>query len=420
MCALSSTQLLSQLSLQEPMPSCYTLLTQRVLHETIKNVQLYNQTYSLAIGVLKVLKRVVTILTDKIVDLETFDGLLSDRACQIRAILVASHYLMLKKGLNKAYTLEKIDLLTRALLQKQEELKEKSPVLMQEKTTREQLLDKVGKLAIPIELLQLTQLFLLNEIKEFKPKASECHDCKQQVVGFREETEQQKLSFYFDPAHLSLKAFVDATKVLLCEQSIRHLQKMCRTAADPVTQLMLSDKNIRMINKKMELPCFYTVKGALDSALEMKMGVLLKVKRADHTVEPDPKLPFEVQIPLTPLGSDLSAPILVFEAIKGGQDLTQESAQTYLERLQKHDLHHLIVLNIAKHPQYSDNGGLDTVPLLAQEKKEKERLEALAQKALEVGCCLENMRLLRITHIFCDTLGSQKQKEEKGHARKEP
>jgi hypothetical protein len=163
--------------------------------------------------------------------------------------------------------------------------------------------------------------------------------------------------------------------------------------------------------------------------------LLLKVKLTRHTIESSPEGAFEIAllfdthvkgklIPMKATEVNLTQPLFVIEGMRGGRLQEEEPKEHYLQRLLRLDLMHLLHLNYAQHTQYTSDGSmkagtaplegknpLDSIEGLKANPQERQRLELMVTEAKRIGCSLQNMQLLCVTHIFSDTLGSQLNKK---------
>lgn len=398
-----------KLRLKDDTLSVYDILGKQLCQEPVANVAGYKQAVALGIGALKLMGRNVTILLQPDANLEQYDALLGDTACQIRAIFVA-----ILHGERANFSLQSVlkevcDLTKRLESELQDLQKIQNCNLCRQKTTIGKLLQSLGECELPPALVQLAKLFMLAESKHFRPNKYTCIDCGQDVDGFREVADASKLQCYFGELAVAkpnkVAKIIEKTKPELCHVALAFLQNKAKLACDPYTQKMICSENIRVIEGREEIPCYYSCISVLQIALHCNVAVLVKVKTTEHNVETSPESPFDAALFLTP-EKDPTKAMIVIEAMR----MSAKSREAYTAFLQQQDLHHLIALNAAHHSQYSDKGMLESVPLLTDDTEEMKRLQHLSQGALNKGCCKQNMELLCITHIFCDTLASQLKK----------
>ncbi|HXF29028.1 MAG TPA: hypothetical protein VN457_04200, partial [Chlamydiales bacterium] len=279
---------------------------------------------------------------------------------------------------------------------------------------------------VPVEILTLAQAYLLTQtcIEDMGQKSSAvtCLDCNEKVNGLQQRTVYSRVkNIHKFASEGNIQAIVDGAKVALTATSCAFIREQAQAVAeDPTVSLMLSTKNRTYIHGREEMPCFASLMTVFKSCLAQGIPILLKVKKAAHTVEQKPEN-YDVRLLLQPKNgafqavklteADKKAPLFVLEAQRCGKAIAEESAETYQQRLMHSKFMTLMRLNAAAHKQYSD--ATLQVPTLVEESADKDSLvskefSALQEAAKKHGCCFENQTLLRITHAFCDTFEAQK------------
>lgn len=351
--------------------------------------------------------------------LENFDGLVSDTACQIRAIIVAKAYLETMSQPRSIDELKKLqcDLnqlatLCNSLANDMDTLSRKQSYFAQERIIVGSLLkqEKV-ELRIPESVLQLGRLFMLHEVILYKKMVKPCSDasCKQEVVTFQEQTDANKLLCYFKNVQFDeISKLIEYSKLCISRFGANYLREIAQSVCPGVVSRMLKPSSARVIQNREELACFYSLKAVVKAALSYQIPIVLKVKKALHPVEADPKEPFDVKILYRPQNKQrfvINRPAsedkcaIVIEAIRAGAAIQAESTESYLARLKEHDIEYLCDLNAAQHRQYTRE---EEIPEL--EAGEKEKLASLVVQAKSLGCAYGNKLLLGITHIFCESM----------------
>ncbi len=322
--------------------------------------------------------------------LEAFDALASDCACQVRALFVATF--SLDQNLQKeAATLKQTI----------------KPCLEKLNLNGRQVKSCSCSASEPI--LRLAQCFMLAQVRAVVKTKKLCTHCQQSEEGFQEQTDCNKLAKYFrfksTPSDEVIKIVEEAKQAV----ALFGAHFLSQQTQNSLYAKMLSTDNQLAINGRQELPCFYSLQTVFESAMAKQIPILLKVKKTAHTHEKSPDEPFETAI-LLENGASLSSISCVI--VVEGMRMSDETPEAHKKRLLTYSFFDLLAMDGAQHPQYTGNRGIETIPAFQNEQlgEEKKRLYSLAAKAKEVGCHKENMQLLCITHIFCDTLTQQKEK----------
>ncbi len=359
-------------------------------------------------------------------EISKFDALVSDCACQNRTAFIAEQAMRFLKDIafqescisSKRFISEKlidIEEKLRSVSAKKNQKGKKS-----KKPDRETFIKRFD-VSIPKELVFLSQCFMLTKAKCIIRTTKKCFGCEEmRVFSFREETAPEQVEEMNGLSPSSIKVLLQDAKKSLSLFCCQFLQKKAKTL-DPLWQIMLSERNLKLLQGRYELPCFYTVKTALESTLALKVSLLVKVKRSQHLVE-NFEDPFDVAIlfrknergklvPFFPTTEDEILPCFVVEGMRCGKSIQGETPIEYTKRLLNFDIQKIFELNTAQHSQYSDRKiQTDEIFSVVEEssiQEEREKLKKLKVESLDLGCSLQNQSLFCITHIFCDTLQNQ-------------
>lgn len=346
--------------------------------------------------------------------LESFDALVSDCACQIRAIFVATlaQKVQANGPMLQEYAL-RFDAKLRAL--------QADSAKMAAKGDKAACLPYIEKakldIAVPEEIAVITHAYLLTKTKNLytdKIKRTVCNDCREPIQHLTEKTNVSKLgSLQKGVNDSNFAGIVEAAKVALSQSGARYLQQA------NVVEALSYPHNRRVIHGRIELPCIFTIQAMMKLALQNNIAILLKVRRAAHLLERADD-PYDVEILYKPLIGGLprtfphnvgtlvqeyaeapvqgKVPVIVVEGQRCDKTIKDEPVEAYRKRLLHERIGDLIEMNGAAHKQYSNGGRLDELEYRCDE--ERVHFCNQAARALLVGASQENQRLLSITHIF--------------------
>lgn len=379
-------------------------------------LQLVQLIYKLAKGALQALQKG---------QLESFDALVSDCACQIRAIMVVDIAIKMRGAPECAAlvaTLEKGLQNIQGMLNKMQAQAQKMGSRVDNVTVA--AIREAG-LEIPVseDIATLTLAYMLTQTKNLyteKVKKILCADCGESVSPTKEVTEEPKLNSVQKGIKPNvLMALVREAKKNLAAIGVRYLQ-----AANVVPALALP-KNILMIQDRMELPCIFTIQAMMRLAAKNNIAILVKVRHAAHLCESltekyDVELLYKPVAGLIPASAKLPAatcsliseygeyyasaaarenmPTIVIEGQRCDKTIKDEPVEQYRARLLQERLLDILEMNATAHKQYSKDGTLPELQYSPPE--EQARLQAQAARAFVVGAAHENQRLFSITHIF--------------------
>lgn len=390
--------------------------------------------------------------------LSDFDPLVSDCACQMRALFVA---LYVTKILSKPSTIRELSLLKAQLDVGIRVVQRKILSITPRDETRPAprknmaLADVLNHEGVELQgsskLVTLAYAFLLTKTKSGGTRVSSCADCNTNVSGFQESTDYEAANVLIhrvDPAPQAalpaqeehkgakvkakapnrMKTLVDAAKIALSKTSCELIQDAsCGLDLDPLAQLLL--KKVQKVHGRDELPCYATCQVVFKMAMKENIPVLLKVRKARHLVESlrDPYdvtfllKPIELQsgaqrkgfIACRPTREDMNKAMIVVEGQRCGASIQTETTEEYAERLGNENFMDLIAMNAGAHKQYSADG--IQIPLVEEIAKKMplaaelllQPIAELSERAQQEGCMHNNQKLFAITHIFCDTLRNQ-------------
>jgi len=360
---------------------------------------------------------------------EISDALVSDCACQTRALMVAC---MIRRLMKDTTMQKELSLLQTKLTDVIGEIQRKTNSLSNPKKAQEKIKPimlegylKQEKLDIEVssEVAVLAQCYLLNKAKRLGKQPTTCSECAQEVFTVHEETDASRLeSIQKGLGEKAKAAIVASTKVALAAASCEFIHKQAAQihadSMDEMSLQLLAKENQVTVKGRQEIPCYASCMTVFQTARQEQIPVLLKVRKAAHSVE-QLNEPYDVHlllkaptagasfIAVQPSQEDLRAPVIIVEGQRSGKAIEKETTEEYVKRFMKQNFMKLIRLNAAAHKPYSD--GKVQVPSIGKISQEAlEDYAELQKKAEEMGCCLKNQTLLAITHIYCDTLANQK------------
>lgn len=351
--------------------------------------------------------------------LNHFDPLCSDQACQIRAIIIA---MLAKVILENKDPLNKLENALKDNMAKlQKRFKDMNlPGFKLEGSLRDNVLD--CDILLPETLGYFVQCALLTVTKQKHIKKALCL-CHSSVVETYKEKSQptnarisvSSKTIRYSKIDEALLDIVEKTKIKVAEVSCKYLISQLEG------QVIANKKVLKEVNGRVELPCILSIGGALMLAAKNKIPLLIKSIKASHLLELKQKESTDVQLLYSiELGKDrLQAKLMPSTEIKETQPLfviegqryvKDESTQDYTTRLMDADIIDVILLNAARHSQYS-KVERDKELVIEEDSEIKKLVSDLTNLTIEAdkkGCSIVNQNLFRILHIYCSTIKGEK------------
>jgi hypothetical protein len=307
-----------------------------------------------------------------------------------------------------------------------------------------QVIEKL-KLSIEIspKIAYLVNAYVLTLVKQFIPINTKdhvfCADCSKLLSlenhVFKETTKKkaltQSISKIIGKAANNLSTNLlendvyKLAKQSINKDSIDFLLLKIQKQGDSETHALLKN-NIKVVEDKLELPDYYSLKAVFQTCLHDYIPLLLKVKKCTHSHQYEEfdqsfdvvlyLVPEEGKFQPKPLPTDLTSVAVIVEAKRAGQAIENEPTQEYANRLMK-DFNFMEICEMdgAQHKQYTSDQDLDALPsqtILQITEEEGKRLDALKEKAQKKGCSIRNQTLMVLSHIFADTLKNQISNEQ--------
>lgn len=362
-------------------------------------------------------------------NLEHFEPLVRDCACQLRALFSVQHIRKLKhdSSLQTEYrSLKQVLSVKIGALQKQNCVIQQQIEKAERQSFTEQrtqitptpfanLLTAEGlDIEVSSEVMTTIQMHLLTRTRSLGKTKATCSDCGKEVASVQETTQVAKLLSVQNDIPLGVLASLvkDAQKSLAAASCAFIRKEAEELKMGELTQLLLSSENRVQVHERDEVPCLASIDTMLESCRQRHIPILLRVRKAAHTVESiDEVGKYDVALLILTQGSDarlvfrepskedMNQPVIFIEGQRSGKAIEQESTAEYKARLVKEDPSELIHLNAAAHSPYSNSS---VVMPLAE--KVKSTIEPLVIRAKGLGCIRESQTLLSITHIFCQIM----------------
>lgn len=335
-------------------------------------------------------------------DLEKFDALVGENACQLRACKIMDLAQMLSQDTAFQEKLKKTIACAKALC---EGLKKKIVPSIKKMSLKEFCAQnnlKIFDMGRDLEFIVQSYLLTHTKVTERKEGAVCCFD----------RTEIKKLE-EFGLQKTKASKVVTAFQQKLAQNSLVYL-------IEEGDELSQTDENIfvkrrtkylrKDSNGRLCSPCFYSFDVCLKRILEKKQSVVIVVERFNpsnqkvDTVKMHYKSngkEFEVAEQFD--GAD---PVIVIEGPCVREDQNSLSQKTFIEMFTEKSLTEILMANAAQHALYP--GKLKGIQI-----PNDLRLEKFAKQAEEIGCSYKNPTLFLIEHIYASKLEDVMKKENK-------
>ncbi len=353
--------------------------------------------------------------------LNQFDALCSDMACQVRAIRIA---LLAKQLLANKDLLNQIATALQDMMKKLH-LRFQKMNLVGFKL-KGSLKDNVSDcdVLIPEELIYFVRCALLTITKQEHP-IKVCCPCHKQLVEMSKDKSQPAFARISVSSKSIRSSKIDADLLTIIEKTKAIVSEIsCKEMISQLQGHVLTNKKLMKeinVNKRVELPCFLTVQGALQIASEKNIRLLIKSMKASHTVLLKKKDPVDVQLlySLTSIQGQITSKLISLEDVEEEEPLIviegqrygkEETTQEYAKRLTEANIVDVILQNAARHNQYSDEKG-DKELVLEEDSDIKNLVTHLTNLSIEAdknGCSMVDQSLFRIVHIYSNTLKGEK------------
>lgn len=362
-----------------------------------------------------------------------FDAVVGDQACQIRALkinLMALERLkcpmneiadklvdldQCRQDLEKLNEAEKIE--QEKLINESKEInKKKEEEVQSDKTKEQEIVEKYKTIFKEMKIRKNLCSAKYNNLRLTEAKKLEINVCSDVIflvqaylltISTKNDVRKNQLF----PEKLAIKGinfpsnivndvFLARTKKLLACQSVQFVQEQAKILRVPYEPLLTTRRILlEGRSERNELPFFYMTRVIFESAFKNKVPVLLKIRNKN----PGIKFVFEK---LYPDNSRKDVPGIVIEAynnVDSQKFLSPEFARDLFKVGE--NIMNIIELNVAQHPQYTDEKGFEEIPQIATE--EKERMNQKKAIAIQNGFSSKNSTWCCIDHIFSDLISRQ-------------
>ncbi|MBF8263101.1 MAG: hypothetical protein HW387_766 [Parachlamydiales bacterium] len=285
-------------------------------------------------------------------DLERFDSLVGENACQIRAVMLA--LIASKKTVNVCHFRQRI---LKALVALKEYLEPKkiAALMLSLASLSEVIRNEKLIVSLTAEEIFLIQSFLLTESK-VSPADSNI------AVTIRNVTCPNKLKKISDVSSNFTTNLVKKMRKLLSLASVHFVRETAKVYHDLLTQKMVSDEfTNRHINCAC-IPMFWAYKSLLNRMLEEKIPVIIHAKvlkkeeggqysiaREISLYNGNDKTDQFIEMPASKIEND--QPSIVLEGIILNETLTEEE---WMRSMELYSVSDIILAAAADHRQYPD------------------------------------------------------------------
>lgn len=335
-------------------------------------------------------------------ELEKFDALVGENACQIRAIKIA---LIASEDLS--YLEDLLERLHASFIITEKLLAENSiQSLMHSDVSLKEVIDLYG---LDIQLNEDEMFFIqshvLSEMKEcLSDKGSIISLCKE------ERSNPNKLRFVTPKVSSSfLKYLAGKIKNLLSESSVSFVTKTAKNLKDPLLLQRLLE-GVKYYNTRACTPMFWTYKTLLSLARKENIPIILHAKflnEIDNSLQimeerflyfkncPDK----QEYIQMNPTEEDLMMPACIVEGVVYSQDQSLQARQEWVNFLNDYSVFDIILAGAAHHRQYPSQELSLHIPDIEFENYKK--------MASENGFSLDNPKTFFIRHVYPAQVGKK-------------
>jgi hypothetical protein len=362
-------------------------------------------------------------------NLEAFDPLVSDTACQIRARMITG---FAEKYLSDSGFQKEVTTLLDTLSTKAQEMATRAQKVTshKEKVARKSFYEFLKKehfeLDVSEEVVLLTSAHLLTKSKEVRAVKTAClhPDCQAEVLHDVERTNNKLID---NQGLLSVKgteAYVLQGKRRLAASSCRAVQQVAKASSDAMTQEAL--KEIRLVEKRNQLPAYYTLKAVFENFLTTNTPLFVMVVNAPHTVDGGKRDPGLVNLFMKPdstrrdffivkpTAEDTLRPAVFIKGQRSGSEVKDEPVQDFVQRFSKVSFMSIVKTFAAAHPQFTDKEAVESIPLFADcennalVKEERDLVLQQRREADALGTSMKCQHLFTLVHMSATTLKAQK------------
>ncbi len=331
-------------------------------------------------------------------DWKSFDPLVGENACQIRAVRLA----MIAS--NTRFDLE--NLLGRISTAKtlfENVLAHFSKVNSKKTSLKDFLNQESAEVRLNEDEYFLVKAYILTRTKVRKPFDPE------KALVLNERTDEKKIKEIYPVGALFARSFISFLRKNLSQSSVDFVKKIAKQSESDVSLISVLE-DFETKHKDLHcLPCYWTTKALLDQALHHRIPIVLiaQQKAKDRNYEETQKVTLFFEV--TPDGYmqtnreslDPRTPALVLLGNSCEKHSLLPDRELWVEQLLEHSPVDLFLAYAAAHRQYPDQSKDTLLSSLSDQdyKYHKEQSE-------KWGCSLDNPSRFFLAHAFCDEIGN--------------
>src|SRR5581483_11688897 len=334
-------------------------------------------------------------------DLEKFDSLVGENACEIRALWVAA--IELNDTIDAEDLRDRVSLALKTV----DSLLVPSSIdtLMRNDVSLKDLIEKQGfDILLTIEELFLIQSFILTEMKLVMDSE------KQMCSLYRVETSDPKKLCRFGDVSISFtRGLISKVRRMLATASVQFVRSLAYRFQDQTLIRMVSDEFTVLHNTLPCIPMFWTYKAVLQAAKEEGIPLVIHAKFIEknsdaYVVVSEDYMVFQVKngefVEMDSKHMDRNRPAFVIQGVvanENGQSLTKAE---WKELMRQTSVVDVVLAGAADHRQFPDSALDARIEQLGD--SEYESYKAMAKRS---GFSDENPTTFFIQHVYAAPIG---------------
>ncbi|EDV29192.1 uncharacterized protein TRIADDRAFT_52828 [Trichoplax adhaerens] len=333
-------------------------------------------------------------------DINKFDPLVGENACQIRAVETALIFFKPSQE-NSTAILPKI----RQIKLKCQNLIKDVGQLAKEGYSLADLLQRDNiEIKLNFDEIYLIQSYLLTKVKMPRPPKEEYPLIK------NEYTDTKKIKEISSVGSMFADRLVSHLRKSLSELSVQFVQELTyQIDLDQNIKRMISTDYVAMHRNLTCLPCFWVMKVIMKAALFYKipivMHVQLKSKDRNYQLEHEIFLYFEATSfgykRVSPTCSRKESPAIILLGSTCRDFNKLPSVNEWIEEIATSGPFDLLLAYAAAHRQYPNE---TSERKIRQMNLQDEEFELYQHNAFEYGCSMQNSSRFFLSHAYCDRI----------------
>ncbi len=334
-------------------------------------------------------------------DIKSFDPLVGENACQIRAIKLA--LILTNYPINYPTLLPRVRLIN---LKCRAYLNDVANLVKKEASLKALLQKENLEIKLTSNELFLVQSYLLTKVKILKPIKEETPLIK------NEYTDTKKIKEISQVGSMFADRLVKKLREKLSEASVRFVQELAdHSESEQDLKEMVSERFVVNHRNLKCLPCFWMTRILMEAALAYKtpIVVLAQLKSIDrnYEIEQEVSLYFEptpsgYQL-VSPSALNISTPAIVLLGSTCREFRNLPSISEWTKELTECGPVNLMLAYAANHRQYPN---INAPQELIIQKTEDKEFKYYKTKAVEWGCCTKNASRFFLAHAYCNSIGN--------------